>query len=53
MTIYKTNQLKFKQIMNQNNTPFYQDKTFYLTAIAFTIIGYYALPKALDWYQNR
>jgi hypothetical protein len=31
-----------------NNKPFYQDKTFYLTALGFTVFGYLVLPKLID-----
>ena len=31
-----------------NNKPFYQDKTFYLTALGFTAFGYLILPKLME-----
>lgn len=37
---------------NENQTPFYQDKTFYLTALGFTIFGYLILPKIIKLYQS-
>ena len=39
--------------MNNTNTPFYKDKTFYLTALGFTAFGYLVLPKVMEWYKNR
>lgn len=37
---------------NNQKTPFYQEKTFYFTALGFTAFGYLILPRLIKLYQS-